>query len=62
MRQKKGDSTTHILSDKGRKNFSEIKKACGHVLGEKCNCKSIGGIDNEIHIQVGIKAERESVG
>ena len=38
MRQKKGDSTTHILSDKGRKNFSEIKKACGHVLGEKCNC------------------------
>ena len=45
MRQKKGDSTTHILSDKGRKNFSEIKKWCGHVLGEKCNCKSTGGID-----------------
>ena len=47
MIQSKGDSSTHLLSKKGRENFSGIKKSCGCTLGEKCKCvkQSTGGID-----------------
>ena len=42
MRQKKGDSTTHLLSKRGKFNFDQIKKSCGCVLG-RCSCKANKG-------------------
>jgi hypothetical protein len=32
----KGNSTTHIFTQQGRVNYGQIKKACGCVLGTKC--------------------------
>ena len=36
--QSKGGSTVHLLSLDGKRRFSEIRKACGCVFGEKCTC------------------------
>ena len=48
LMQSKGGSTTHLLSLEGKRRFSEIRKSCGCVFGEKCKCKqSTGGIDYE---------------
>ena len=36
--QSRGGSTVHLLSLDGKRLFSEIRKACGCVFGEKCTC------------------------
>jgi hypothetical protein len=34
----KGGTVLHSFSELGDK-FSQIKKSCGHSLGERCDCK-----------------------